>query len=368
MTARDQFLQILQADVPTIDGKELIIWGMGNTARLYQEGLHRLEKEGFCISAYCDSRIKTGNEGEKEPLFYGKPVISPGELRNIKNACVLVCTPTPALIAEIGRELDLMQLEWHLLDEVILKLHASQVMECYDRMEDEVSKQVYQDVVAAHISGTYLNGEPDSIDSAYFALAPFNADDAGEVFVDCGAWIGDTLERYIWKRCGMFQKIIAFEPDPGNFFAVQKRVERLNREWNFAEGKIAAYNVGVSDTYAELAFESYQDGLGSKFMGEGKNPDGKGLCRTVTLDDFLTEPYSFLKADIESYEYKMLSGAKNGIRKWKPKIAVCIYHNAVDLYEIPLLIYEIEKKYKLGVRHHSHTLAETVLYCWVDDK
>lgn len=99
--------------------------------------------------------------------------------------------------------------------------------------------------------------------------------------------------------------------------------------------------------------------------GGGKNPSGEGVCQAVALDSFLTEPYSFLKADIESYEYRMLLGAKNGIRKWKPKIAACIYHNAVDLYEIPLLIHEIEKNYQFAVRHHSRTLAETVLYCWI---
>lgn len=365
MTDRERFLKALQTNVPSIDGKQLVIWGMGNTARLYQEGLRRLEKEGFCISAYCDSRIKEGQAGEQAALFYGKPAISPEKLREMEQVCVLVCTPTPGLIAEIGRELDAMQLEWHLLDEVILKLHADQVIACYDRMADEKSRQVYEDVVMAHIHGKYLQEKADSLADAYFALEPFSAEDAGEAFVDCGAWIGDTVERYIWRRGGMFQKIVAFEPDAGNYAAMQKRLERLNREWNFAEGKITAYPFGVSDTSAAMAFESYQDGLGSKFVGGGKNPSGEGVCQAVALDSFLTEPYSFLKADIESYEYRMLLGAKNGIRKWKPKIAACIYHNAVDLYEIPLLIHEIEKNYQFAVRHHSRTLEETVLYCWI---
>lgn len=360
MTKREQFLKVLQTDVPSICGKQLIIWGMGNTARLYQEGLRRLEKEGFCIYAYCDSHVK-------EPLFYGKPAIRPEELRKVQNACVMVCTPTPSLIAEIGKRLDAMQLEWHLLDEVILKLHADKVMACYDKMEDAVSRQVYSDVVTAHINGTYLQGTPDSLRDAYFALEQFGAEDAGEVLVDCGAWVGDTIERYIWNTCGLFEKIVAFEPDADNFAAIQRRLERLNKEWNFEETKIMAYPFGVSDIDTQMAFEPYQNGLGSKFVWGGKNPDGKGLCRTVTLDGFLKERYSFLKADIESYEYRMLLGAKEGIRKWKPKIAVCIYHNAVDLYEIPLLIHAIEKNYRFAVRHHSHSLAETVLYCWIDE-
>ena len=39
-----------------------------------------------------------------------------------------------------------------------------------------------------------------------------------------------------------------------------------------------------------------------------------------------------------------------------------VFHNVVDLYEIPLLIHAIEKDYRFAVRHHSRSLAETVLY------
>lgn len=85
----------------------------------------------------------------------------------------------------------------------------------------------------------------------------------------------------------------------------------------------------------------------------------------VKLDEFLTEPYSFLKADIESYEYQMLLGAEKSIRKFKPLLAVCIYHNAVDFYSIPILVKQILPEYRLAIRHHKDTLGETVLYAWV---
>ena len=61
----------------------------------------------------------------------------------------------------------------------------------------------------------------------------------------------------------------------------------------------------------------------------------------------------------------MLLGAKKSIKKYRPKLAICIYHNAVDFYEIPILIKEILPDYHLSIRHHSPTLCETVLYAWV---
>ena len=91
----------------------------------------------------------------------------------------------------------------------------------------------------------------------------------------------------------------------------------------------------------------------------------KSNIQIVSLDEFLTEPYSFLKADIESYEYQMLLGAENGIKNYKPLLAVCIYHNAVDFYSIPLLIKRILPEYKIAIRQHLDVLTETVVYAWV---
>lgn len=63
----------------------------------------------------------------------------------------------------------------------------------------------------------------------------------------------------------------------------------------------------------------------------------------------------------------MLLGAEKGIKKYKPKLAVCIYHNAVDFYFIPLLIHSFVPEYKFAVRHHSYELDETVLYVWIEE-
>lgn len=85
----------------------------------------------------------------------------------------------------------------------------------------------------------------------------------------------------------------------------------------------------------------------------------------VALDRFLEEPYSFLKADIEGFEYNMLQGAQNGIMKNKPLLAICIYHNEMDLFGIQLLIHQLVPEYKFAVRHHSSTWSETVLYAYI---
>lgn len=50
---------------------------------------------------------------------------------------------------------------------------------------------------------------------------------AREIFVDCGAYVGDTMEQYLGIKEGVFNEIYAFKPYPGNVIALSKRAERL---------------------------------------------------------------------------------------------------------------------------------------------
>ena len=360
---REAFKELLFHNIPQTEGKRLVVWGAGNTAQLYAEGLERLEKEGFFIHAYCDNDPKKYGGGQK---CNGKEIISPSQLKNMENICVLICSPRPEVISAVKEQVTGMKLECYLLDEVILKQHAERLLECYDLLEDEESRNVYANIILSHIQGTcpapeFRCGNP------YFAIDKFMTGTPDEVFVDCGAYVGDSIERYIWERYGVVGKIIAFEPDSGSSKALKKRIDRLKDEWNLKDEQFCAYSYGIGDKENMGIFSNYDNnnGLGSKFSESGENPEEGTLCRIVSLDQMLGERYTFLKADIESYEYKMLLGAKEGIRKWKPLLAICIYHNAVDLYSIPLLIKKLEANYKMAVRHHSASLADTVLYCWI---
>lgn len=352
---REKFESLLNENVPEMDEKTIVIWGTGNTAALYYEGLARLREESFEISAYCDSNPqKWGQE------FNGKTIISPSSLKDIHNVCVLICTLHIKAIRTISEQLEEMNIEYHLIGSAILKNHRKEVMECYDMLEDEKSRYIYGNIVLQHTGEICASIEKEP--NQYLALKEFDIIDENEVFVDCGAYVGDTIEQYIWNRDGVFKKIIAFEPDKMNYQAMHNRAERLKREWNLSEDKIELYPYGISARNGESTFATYENNnrLGSKFTEAAKGEK----CKLVSLDEFINEPYSFLKADIESYEYQMLLGAQIGIKEYRPNIAVCIYHNAVDLYTIPLLIKSIAGDYKMAVRHHSNTLSDTVLYCW----
>jgi hypothetical protein len=65
--------------------------------------------------------------------------------------------------------------------------------------------------------------------------------------------------------------------------------------------------------------------------------------------------------DIENMEVYALKGGRNLIRQHKPKLAISAYHSLEHIWQVPLLIHEIEPDYRLYLRHHS-AVWETVCY------
>lgn len=233
-----------------------------------------------------------------------------------------------------------------------------------ERIPDVDGKDIYAEIVRWRMTAEQPRVNLKRANQ-YFCLDVFTEKNPNEVFVDCGAYDGDTIEQYVKLKSGIFKKIIAFEPDEINFKRMEENLACKWEDWKLSENMFELYSYGVGERSKVVKFERYEEnnGVGSKVIEITSGAEGD--CKIISLDEFLTEPYSFLKADIESFEYQMLLGAQNGIREYKPKMAICIYHNCVDFYSVPLLIKKMVPEYKIAVRHHMDDLSESVVYAWI---
>ena len=92
--------------------------------------------------------------------------------------------------------------------------------------------------------------------------------------------------------------------------------------------------------------------------------DSSVTVDTISLDEYFDgDAFTFLKVDIEGSESAMLDGAANSIRKWRPRMALSVYHYPIDIFELPKKCAELNPDYRFSISHHSSLLMETVLYC-----
>ncbi len=225
----------------------------------------------------------------------------------------------------------------------------------YEWLSDKLSKQTMEQYLEGHIELTNFPmksfWKQEDVNDQYFPTDIIQLEE-DEVFVDCGAYTGDTLESFC-KRVKRFVKYYALEPDKRKF-AELKKVIKSSRG-----GTVSYIPIGVWNKKEELSF-SLRNECG-EIVTESENEE---KIFVDAIDNIIkeNERVTFIKMDIEGAELKALEGAKNTISKWKPKLAICVYHKREDLITIPQFIKQIDMDYKLYLRAHYPYCSELVLY------
>lgn len=182
---------------------------------------------------------------------------------------------------------------------------------------------------------------------AYFnSMLKFQKD---EIMVDCGAYDGDTALEFA-RICPNYRKIYALEPNLEILPRLKKRVADL---------KIEVCEVGAYSRKDILSFQCQESGCSSVSKEGNFNIAVDCIDHLVAKEQ---DPITFIKMDIEGSELEALKGASQTIRKYKPKLAICVYHRKDDLIEIPKLIKELCPTYRFYLRNHQCIPEDTVLY------
>ncbi len=288
----------------------------------------------------------------------------PNTLKGRKDALVLVSAVRGNIQKEISKQLENLGLANLTIYEYFFAKRMNEVLRCVEILEDDGSAEVYTEVIESYLNGHYPSKKFIS-DNQYFVLPEFKVLSGEEVFIDCGAYVGDTIEKYIFSHEGVFKKIFAFEPDSVNYQAMEERVKRLNKEWALTPDKIQLVKAGIgSKTTSGEKLTRDANTRSAFYISEDTNSTDDGI-KIYALDNFFADQrIDFLKADIEGSEWDMLHGAEKVIRRDLPKMAICIYHNLSDLYRILLWIDSLNLGYKFSIRHHLLDYFETVLYAY----
>ena len=252
---------------------------------------------------------------------------------------------------------------------LFFELWRPQLRRVYDLLEDDRSRESFSRALAVRYKlAPYSFNVPTCEGNQYFCIPEMRRFSPDDVFVDCGAYVGETIEKYLFNREGEIHAIHAFEPGERAFQALTERRSRLIREWALKEDQLVINKAGVGERSgkASLITGDTNELTSLKISDDADCADGEEI-QIVDLDTYFGEKHvSFIKADIEGSEMAMLRGARTIIQRDKPMLAICLYHSLSDYYEIPLYLKELAPEYRFWVRHHTATSVETVLYACCD--
>jgi len=231
---------------------------------------------------------------------------------------------------------------------------------------DDKSIETYNAILLAMLNASVESCRAVMEKDMYFVLPEFSGT-FDEIFVDAGAFVGDTVERFIWENLGTFRHIYAFEPGLRQFKALQKRMIRLSREWALTPDSVTAVRAGLASENGRMAVSFlYDSPLRHGLINERHDDNNEyGTVDVYSLDSYLKgKPVTFIKADVEGMEMDLLRGAKETIRRYKPKMAVCVYHYPSDLIDIVEFVRKLVPEYKFCMRQHAPIFGDFVVYCY----
>lgn len=185
----------------------------------------------------------------------------------------------------------------------------------------------------------------------------------GDYVIDGGGCYGDTALCFA-QKAGNNGKVFSYEFLNDNLEIFDKNLAlNPNLKDNIKISKKALWRNSKSKLYV------LEDGPGTKCSKTHKKYYDLTV-NTESIDDFVKnnkiEKIDFIKLDIEGSELDALKGAKHTIKTFKPRLAICLYHDIKHFFQIPEYLHKICPEYKMYVGHHTNTIFETVLYATVE--
>ena len=306
--------------------------------------------------------------------YVGLPVYSLKEFINQNLKCDMVIMSTmnnvsvPLDILRIYGYDILLQTRFVYLYYRMYKDNFEKILEIFENEED---KELYKLLLNVR-----LGLEAENILAKYYNYK-FSSDpiicrqyldkinkNAVKTILDLGLNSGINVVAYD-KFLPNLEKVYGFE-------AIYELCEDKVIQSFIEKGKLEVVKSCVGNEKGEISF--LYDPNGSKTSAFSKdistkirNIDGwkEITVPMIDIDSFVEErniDVDLIKADIEGAELSALKGAIKTIKKFRPQLAISIYHSDKDFIEIPLYLKENLVNYTFKLEHYCEGNYDTVLY------
>jgi FkbM family methyltransferase len=337
--------------------KEIYIYGTGVSSKKLKDLIEKsnidIEILGF-IDSYKETSIS-----ENMKVYNIKDFKDLGKT-------IIICTYYEEWIDEIIRILDYNNIGNYFINMIILdpmyklndekyKLFKEKILYINEYFQNDIDRRIWDSVIDAlknNLNNTllfenyYLYGNEQYLDCIKI--------EESDIIIEGGVFDGITsLKMANYLGAG---KLYAFDPlisHEKNELFCNDKIEII-KEALWSENKDLYFINNGAGSYVS---ENYEENL---FLGNFIK------VKSITIDSFIEnnklEKFDFLKLDVEGSELNVLIGSINSIKKYRPKLAISIYHSLEDFFNIPFYLMSELEDYNFNIRLYSGALMDTVLY------
>lgn len=209
------------------------------------------------------------------------------------------------------------------------------IVNVYNKLKDKKSKVLLEAYINQRISGNTNYCKELVIKHRYYPKEIIQFED-NEIFVDCGAFDGDSINEFLEileeQKIKKYTHIYALEPDSSNF----KKLKTLPIK------NITYINKGAYSYSGNISFSGDQ-GKSSSIDVDSNNIS---KIEVDKLDNMIDQKVTFIKMDIQGAEEEALKGGINLLKKFKPKLSICIAHRPQDIFIIIEFLESLNLQYE----------------------
>jgi len=184
----------------------------------------------------------------------------------------------------------------------------------------------------------------------------------GDTVIDCGGFWGDTA-LYFSSKTGNTGKVYTFEFIPGNLKFLKKNLEQNPK----LSSNIQLVPHPVWETSDVNVY--YVDRGAASNVRMAETVENAQIIKSKSIDTLVVEEgiekVDFIKMDIEGAEPFALKGAEQTLCRFKPTLAIAIYHSLNDIVKIPEYLNSLNVGYKFYIGHFTMHEEETVLFATI---
>lgn len=239
----------------------------------------------------------------------------------------------------------------------ILLANQEKIRRVIETLSDHYSRQAYSTVVT---------GSPEScrsfyLDRVFRSVQYFEHIDYGRCHTVINGGVFDGHEiPFLVAKLPADATVHNFDPLGHDYLTDYAAAWMAAGSQDFIEHRFALWKGD-----GETSFATEEDGQIYSHTSPEPGETTAFPCRSI--DSFVEQTgldrIDLIKLDLEGADLHALVGAFYTIRKYRPQLAISIYHRLKEYWEIPIVLFQLCEDYDFHLGHYSFERFETILYC-----